>query len=122
MAPNSDPSNGWKALTLHDDVAHPSHPTNRSGAPNGHLVACGLCGREQAADMMLDVRPIAAALRASLDWARHDFICDGCRETPHRDGRITHEQLATALGAPASVVLLARAHDAVHAGHKPKEG
>lgn len=102
----------------------PDGPVAATVAPppvrNAHLVACTVCRCLTAPDMLIDVRPFPAALAAACGWTGHDFACDGCRETAHRTGVLTHEQLVTAHGAPAAVIAIARAHDVLVATLFPR--
>ena len=74
------------------------------------LVRCG-CGRVTQADMLLDVRALPLALRGDMD-----FACDGCHSKWIRQGKITHEGLARALGAPAEVIEKQARRDALLRG------
>jgi len=80
--------------------------------PDDHMAACSVCGGLTQPDTLVDVRGFAAPILTACGWVGADFACDGCRETAHRTGALTHEQLVTAQGAPAAMIVLARAHDA----------
>lgn len=69
------------------------------------LVSCR-CGREVNADMMRDVRPVAALLGTT-----EAYQCDSCLAAHLRHGRLTHEAFARAHGAPAAIVALMRERD-----------
>lgn len=130
--PPSGSGTSWRIPTLADDPAHPLYPPALAAIatvaaanaaplaptapsrrqPNDHLAPCPGCGRHVPADMLLDVRGFASALRAACGWANVDLVCDGCRETAHRTGELSHAAMLTALGAPPDLVAVAHAHDA----------
>ena len=82
----------------------------RHGLSDNPLVACrGLvrhrCGRQQSADMMLDVSHLPASVRGPSA-----YVCDACIWWLERDGVATRADIARAHGAPAKAVqMLARA-------------
>lgn len=110
----------WQLKTLANDPTHPLHPEaeraerEKTGAPkrdHAHLAHCPGCRCLVPPDMLVDCRAFPGDLRAACGWSACDFACDGCRETAHRTGVLTHEQLARAQGASDAAALLARAHD-----------
>lgn len=80
------------------------------GLAHNPLVRCG-CGREVNADMMRDVRPVAALLGTG-----DAYQCDSCLEGHYRHGRLAHEHFCRAHGAPAAIVALMRERDVALGG------
>lgn len=77
----------WTPRTLADELREQGREVSRR-------VACG-CGVERPPDAIVDVRPLASAIRGRAEWA-----CDVCWTGWIRTGRLTRDQWLAALGAP----------------------
>lgn len=75
------------------------------GRSDNPLVVCA-CGREANADMMRDVRPIAAI----TGW-QESHRCDSCIEHLHRTDKVSREAFYRAQGAPAAIIAIHAARD-----------
>lgn len=73
------------------------------------LMACA-CGRVTNADMLIDVRPLPAAVRGQAER-----LCDACCETIFRKKIMTRAAFCTALGAPPALVTDAARRDSADA-------
>lgn len=137
MAPTNPPP--WRIRTLADDPASPltplafrapvpvaitpgvpagGSPAPAQPSPTDHLAHCPHCNRLVPPDLLTDVRPLPATLRAACGWTAHEFVCDGCRGVAEHTGLLTLTALHEAHGAPPDALALAQAYDAAVAAHR----
>lgn len=92
----------WRARTRRDEPGMEDNPPTQCA-----------CGRTTQADMLVDVRMVAADTRKA--WGLRvgaDYACDACREFAFATGRCTREDFARAIGAPESTLSRIRAASA----------
>jgi hypothetical protein len=119
----------WMAPTLRDHLAVARMAARRAAlgasvAPTltpaaeelENPVARCPCGRETNADMLVDVRPVPATVKAKIGHPDAEYLCDGCRERLFREGHVTREVFFSHLGAPPAVLERIRAYRLRH-GH-----
>ncbi len=95
----------------------PTLPTIPVAAPSDPRVVCTApqCRRLVQPEVMVDITTLPAALRASCGWSVVSYVCDACLHVARLQGKLTHEDLARAQGAPQDVLTRIAAIDAAQA-------